>query len=173
MLADPGQFWPSQWNPRRLVVQHMNAMDLHYEDASFDAVFSSSSIEHFGGIEDVRRAISEMHRVLTPSGILSLSTEYRISGDGELPGTLAFTTSQLQELFQGFQWLSPMNTCVSERTRQSEQRFIDAAADVKSHLAEYDMLLFHKLEWFRYPHIVLREGNLLWTSVHLALRKPK
>ena len=43
MLTDPQRHWPDDWNERRLVVQHMNALDLQYEDRSMDAVFSSSS----------------------------------------------------------------------------------------------------------------------------------
>ncbi len=48
MLTDPGRYWDGPWNPDRLVVKHMNALELEFEDESFDAVFSSSSIEHFG-----------------------------------------------------------------------------------------------------------------------------
>lgn len=33
-------------------------------------------------------------------------------------------------------------------------------------------IYFHRLEWSRYPHIVQRHGDHVWTSVHLALRKP-
>jgi ubiquinone/menaquinone biosynthesis C-methylase UbiE len=54
MLAEPRQFWPpATLDLQRLVVQHMNALDLRYDDNSFDGVFSSSSIEHFGDLDDV------------------------------------------------------------------------------------------------------------------------
>src|ERR1044072_2794087 len=64
MLSEPELFAPPPppgWNPRRLVAQHMDALDLRYEDESFDAVFSSSSIEHFGTFSDVRRSIEEIY----------------------------------------------------------------------------------------------------------------
>src|SRR3546814_19579580 len=80
MLTEPGSAWEGEWNPRRLVVQHMDALDLRYEDDSFDAIFSSSSIEHFGTHADVARSIRQAHRVLKPGGVLSLSTELRIAG---------------------------------------------------------------------------------------------
>src|SRR5205807_7520612 len=35
MLTDPGRGCPFDWHPRRLVVQHMNALDLKYENESF------------------------------------------------------------------------------------------------------------------------------------------
>ena len=72
MLLNPAIHWPGRWNKRRLVVQHMDGRELHFEDASLDGVFSSGSIEHFGGYEDVRRSIREMHRVLKPGGWVTL-----------------------------------------------------------------------------------------------------
>src|SRR5204862_4394011 len=91
MLIDPGRHAVIPWNPRRLVVQHMDARELRYEDESFDGIFSSSSIEHFGDHADVERAVSEMFRVLKPGGVLSLSTEFRLAGDGPgLPNVLLF-----------------------------------------------------------------------------------
>jgi SAM-dependent methyltransferase len=78
MLSHPESHWPFSWCPRRLVVQHMDARDLHYESCTFDAIFSSSSLEHFGDRSDVSRAVREMHRVLRPGGLLCLSTELRL-----------------------------------------------------------------------------------------------
>jgi hypothetical protein len=60
MLRDPSPYATCSWNPRRLVVQQMNALDLRYEDASFDGVFSASSIEHFGDYAEVRKGIAEI-----------------------------------------------------------------------------------------------------------------
>ena len=97
MLTEPGSAWEGPWNPRRLVVQHMDALDLRYEDDSFDAVFSSSSIEHFGTHEDVARSIREAHRVLKPGGVLTVSTELRLDGPGPgLPGILLFSPDILR-----------------------------------------------------------------------------
>ncbi len=68
MLTDPGRYWDEEWNPERLTVRHMDAMQLEFDDDSFDAIFSSSSIEHFGDFPDVRRSVEEMFRVLRPGG---------------------------------------------------------------------------------------------------------
>ncbi len=175
MLTDPGQFWPGPWNPRRLVVQHMDALDLRYEDASFDAIFSSSSIEHFGSQEAVRRAAAEMCRVLKPGGILTLATEYRLEGPSlRLPGTLLFDAHGIQEcIVGGLPWslVAPLDRYVSPATRSSEQDLERAVEEVQARVAEDGGLFYHHLEWSRYPHIVLRAGDAVFTSVHLALRK--
>ena len=175
MLMDPGRHWPASWRRRRLVAQHMDARALDYEDGSFDAVFSSSSLEHVGGERDVASAVDEMFRVLKPGGVLTLSTELRLAGPSPgLPGTLLFDADQLRDLIVGrrrWQLMSTLRTDVSPRTLATEQSFVDAAADVRRHVAQYGEIRFHELEWSRYPHIVLRHGDHVWTSVHLALRK--
>ena len=122
MLTEPERHWPADtpWNPRRLVVQHMDALDLRYEDESFDGVFSSSSIEHFGTSSDVHRALAEIHRVLKPGGVLSISTEHRLSGPPPgLPGILMFDAQDVSTVFvEPFDWqpLGPVELAVSEAT---------------------------------------------------------
>ncbi len=177
MLTDPGRFYTAPWNERRLVVQHMDALDLHYEDASFDGAFSSSSLEHFGGLADVRQALAEMHRVLKPGGILSLSTEYRLAGPPPgIPGVLLFDRRAIIEelgLSDGERWiaLDGLSTDVSTATRATTLPYPETGADVRDHVARHGGLYFERLEWSRYPHLVLRDGLSAWTSVHVALRK--
>jgi SAM-dependent methyltransferase len=176
MLIDPSRYWPSKWNPRRLVAQHMDARALRYEDSTFDGVFSSSSIEHFGQPRDVRQAVEEMFRVLKPGGVLSLSTEFRLGGAGPgLPDILMFDADEIHEnIVSRLPWTlsAPLDVTVSDATLATAQLFDDAARDVRSHVAKYGEILFHELDWSSYPHIVLRHGDLAWTSVHIALRKP-
>jgi SAM-dependent methyltransferase len=175
MLTDPGVHWPAAWNRRRLVVQHMNALDLAYEDESFDGIFSSSSIEHFGTLDDVGRASREMFRVLRPGGVLSLSTEFRLEGPSPgLPGVLMFDVRQVEERVIGdLPWapVSPLAPNVSEATRRRHVEFRRALADLRGHVSRHGHICFHRLDWSCYPHIVLREGAHIWTSVHIALRK--
>lgn len=175
MLTKPEIYWPLSWHPRRLVVQHMDARDLRYESGTFDAIFSSSSLEHFGEWQDVSRAVSEMHRVLQPGGLLCLSTELRVKGPGPgLPGVLMFDEQELKQLFlESGEWepLDPPEFKLSDVTLAGVQDFADAAADVRRHVQQEGQLVFHRLDWTRYPQIVLREGDLWWTSVHLALRR--
>jgi SAM-dependent methyltransferase len=175
MLLHPEIHWPGPWRPRRLVVQHMDARELGYEAESFDAIFSSSSLEHFGDRGDVARAVGEMHRVLRPGGLLSISTELRLQGPGPgLPGVLMFDAADIAELVIDngpWQPLDSPRLAVSADTLASFQEFADSATDVKRHVAREGRLVFHRLDWSRYPQVVLREGALVWTSVHLALRR--
>ena len=60
----------------RLVSLKMDGRFLAFPDASFEVVYSLSSIEHFGGFDGASAAIADMARVLKPGGILALATEY-------------------------------------------------------------------------------------------------
>jgi SAM-dependent methyltransferase len=175
MLVTPETHWPFAWRPGRLVVQHMDALDLRFESGTFDAVFSSSSLEHFGDGDDVARAVGEIHRVLRPGGILCLSTELRLKGPGPgLPGILMFDPDEIQRLFIDSELWDPLDTLdttVSDETLALATDFREAAADVRAHVKKQKNLLLHQLQWRSYPHIVLREGERWWTSVHLALRR--
>ena len=75
MLTDPGAFAPYPYREERLEASWMDARALVFPDASFDAVFSLSSIEHFGSPRDIMRAASEIGRVLKPGGHAFLVTE--------------------------------------------------------------------------------------------------
>ena len=74
----------------------MDALDLRFEDRTFDAVYSLSSIEHFGGLAGATRALDEMARVLKPSGIVALTTECVINDESGLsrPGLEVFTPDE-------------------------------------------------------------------------------
>jgi len=174
MLTHPQDFYLGEWYPRRLVVQHMDGRDLAYEDACFDGVFSCSSIEHFGDLDDVRRALQEICRVLRPGGIAVLSTELRLAGPPPgLPDVLMFDLDQLQTLLDGLgcEVVDPLDVRVSPATRATVVPFADAAADVRAHTECHGRLRFDALTWSRYPHIVLEQDELVWTSVNLTLRR--
>jgi SAM-dependent methyltransferase len=166
MLTDPQRFWAGGFDRRRLVVQHMDALDLQHPDGAFDGVFSSSSIEHFGDLDDVSRAMDEIHRVLRPGGVVSLSTEFRLDGPPPgLPGILMFDREQIVEQIIGDRaWTlvgGPLDLEPSPATLDVRVPFASAVADIES----------HSPHWSVFPHLVLEEGPLCWTSVHLVLRK--
>jgi ubiquinone/menaquinone biosynthesis C-methylase UbiE len=194
MLVDPGRASKVEWNPRRLVVQHMNALELRYEDESFDGIFSSGSIEHFGELSDIRRAVEEMYRVLKPGGVAAIATEFRLEGPPGLEGTVLFDEGELRSVvFDGIPWelASPLDLSMSDETLRTE---IDWWTIVpKPEEPEPPTLRDHirsRLGLGRrcepeetgdtegphlptpYPHIVLRLDEHLWTSVHVALVKP-
>ena len=59
----------------RLRLEPADATRLPYEDASFDAAYSASVIEHIPGDGDVA-AMAELARVLRPGGVLALTFPY-------------------------------------------------------------------------------------------------
>jgi len=175
MLSRPFLFWRGEWEPRRLVVQHMDARELHYDDESFDAVFSSGSIEHFGDWADVEAAVAEAHRVLKPDGVLALSTEFRLEGPaGGMPGTLTFGPDELERHIAGhgrWSWIGEVDWSVSEETLATESALAEAGAYVTADSNRYGGYAPLSVSTLPAPHIVVRHGKHLFTSVHLALRK--
>lgn len=161
MLQDPASFAPEGmgWRPNRLVVQHMDALRLRFEDDSFDGVFSCGSIEHFGSLENVGQAAREMARVLKPGGILSLSTEFRIDGPPGLgiPGVILFTREMLEEYIidaSGLVLVDPLDATITDETKM-EAYPLQTAID----------------DGIRLRSIALTHGGYTWTSVALCLRK--
>lgn len=75
MLEDPASHAPFPYREDRLEVRWMDARALDFPDASFDVVFSLSSIEHFGSPAEIARSAREMGRVLRASGHALVATE--------------------------------------------------------------------------------------------------
>jgi SAM-dependent methyltransferase len=196
MLIDPGLATELDWDPERLVVQHMDALDLRYEDESFEGIFSSGSIEHFGSLHDIRRGVEEIWRVLKPGGVAAISTEYRLEGPPPgLSGTVMFDEAQLREVvLDGIDWelAAPLELSISEATLSTEIDWRSMHENFDPRPLPPPTLRQHirarlpgRLRWTppdqpeprqlptSYPHLVLRLDDLVWTSVQLALIKPR
>lgn len=174
MPAGVGPVWPGPWNPRRLVVQHMDTRELAYEDDTFDAIVFSGSMTPVGSLDDVERAMDEVWRVLKPGGTLSISTDFLLIGEKADQSTM-FTRDSIERILVGERdWapVVPMDFTLSEVTKQTEvdydsirlERESDTAMDGEARLDSLD-------EASVYPYCVLRVGPAVFTSVHLALRK--
>jgi SAM-dependent methyltransferase len=186
MLADPRAFAPYDYPRDRLEVLRMDARNLDFADSSFDAVFSLSSIEHFGGPDDISRAAAEIGRVVRPGGYAFVVTEcfldrhpldsprvqnaIRIVTRGRLAPTArtrrrvvdVFTARELTELIvapSGLELVQPLELDVSPETRANV--FRAQGSDFVSETGD------------AWPHLVLRGPGSPWTSVALALRKPE
>lgn len=179
MLLDPGALAPTEFDPDRLVVQHMDGRRLLYPADTFDGIFSSGSIEHFGDFQDVAAAAYEMGRVLKPGGVLSLSTEFCLGGPpGGIgwPGiTLLFSAGDLQRFIveaSGLELVEELRIGVSDET-------LSAPRDIRKVIANRrdrqpggpHVPVSDATTWDELPHIVLLQDGYVWTSVHLALRK--
>jgi SAM-dependent methyltransferase len=177
MLDDPDLHWPFWYRRERLQVRHMNALALDLPDDSVDAIFSSSSIEHFGGAEEINQAVDEMYRVLKPGGVLSLASEFRLAGPSMgVPGLAMFARADLERLLIGRRdWtlMEAFDDAVSTATLATEQSL--AVVHPQLH-AQYEALggyWSHHVVFPRYPHLVLKTGAHRFTSFHLALQKAR
>jgi len=179
MLVEPGFLAPFDFDPNRLVVQHMDGRALRYPDETFDAVFSSGSIEHFGELLDVAHAAYEMGRVLKPGGILALSTEFRISGPpGGIgwPGdALLLSAENLQRYVvdaSGLEAVDDLDTMLSEVTLGTVRDIQTAVQDHDRRLAGVAGRGVPEYAHWDFPHIVMSHGGYEFGSVHLTLRRP-
>lgn len=95
-----------------------NAESLEFEDAAFDAVYSSGVLQH---TPDMEQAIAEIHRVLKPGGRILIVLYHRRSwfyllhrlarqniefDDEDAPIINAYTKAELRRLFSAFEEVS-------------------------------------------------------------------
>jgi SAM-dependent methyltransferase len=182
MLTDPASFSPYPYRESHLEVQHMDAKQLEFADESFDAVFTLSSIEHFGSWADIRRSASEMGRVLRPGGVAYITTECflgrsvftklvqeagsRATGGRVFGSMRVFTPETLvSEIVEpsGLELVQPLDA----RPPETVDNVIELAKDKP--IASTDGT--------EYPHVAVRARRFgartqSWTSVGLALSKP-
>jgi len=177
MLIQPQDVAPYEFDADRLVVQHMDGRHLHYPDNTFDGIYSSGSIEHFGDLDDVASAAYEMGRVLKPGGVLTLSTEIRLGGPpGGIgwPGlTLLFSVENLQRFIVDASGLEPVDELDSEVSDETLSVRRDLTLAITQHLAATSAGgQREEYAAWEFPHIILVHEGYVFTSVHLALRKP-
>jgi SAM-dependent methyltransferase len=188
MLTDPASFAPYPYREDHLEVRDMNALQLDFSDASFDIVFSLSSIEHFGGPRAAAQAAREMSRVLRPGGYLVIVTEclvennvldwpplqlaIRIATFGRRcpHSTLrrrvidAFTPREIERYIvraSGLELVQPLDTHVSAESYENVFHWNGDGSELQGATGE---------QW---PHIMLQGHGAPWTSAFLALRKPE
>lgn len=161
ILIDPRPHFDNRLNWQKTVFQHVNGMELPYENNSFDGIFSCSSIEHFGDEKDIRKSIEEVHRVLKPGGVAALSTEYKISGiDDGFHNVQLFDKNRLERV-----WLDGLNWTAVDFLE--EDVCLSDPIDFQRSINDKE---YGANTW---PHMVLEYNSYKWTSVHLTLVKDK
>jgi SAM-dependent methyltransferase len=181
MLSDPASFSPYAYRESHLEVRHMDAKQLEFPDNSFDAVFTLSSIEHFGSWADIRRSAREMGRVLRSGGVAFIATECFLGRSvftkivqevgsratrGRVFGAMrVFTPATLvSEIVEpsGLELVQPLDT----RPPETVENVIELATEGPITSANGK----------QYPHVAVRARRFgartqSWTSVGLALSK--
>ena len=163
MLINPDQYARCPYNRNRLVVQHMSALDLRFEPATFDVVYSFSTIEHVGTLEEVQRMFSEVHRVLKPGGIAVITTECVVNQAPQLecPGLYLFhpdTIRGFDGLAPGLRLIEPINFSVSPLTVANPPALVDLMEEWKAGRNVY-------------PLVAEQYEGRVYTSVCMFFRK--
>jgi SAM-dependent methyltransferase len=158
MIVNPDRFARMPYRRGRLVVQYMDALDLRFEDGTFDVVFCLSSIEHFGGVMGAARGLEEMRRVLKPAGLAAITTEVIVNGAPELsePALHLFTHEAVRRLctaVPGLELVEDLSLQISPATSQRPLGPRELAGPPV------------------YPHLVLENNGRLFTSMALFFRK--
>lgn len=150
VLTDAAAFAPFPYRRDRLVFIRMDGARLAFRDASFDVVYSLSSIEHFGGFEGARRSVGDMARVLKRGGLLALATEWCVRGKA---GAEIFSPEEVRAIIDhpGLGLVQPIDDRVWDRY---EAEPVDL-----------------KVNRFETPHMLLKHDEAIFTSVFVFLRK--
>lgn len=150
VLSDASGFAPFAYRRDHLLFLRMDGSRLAFRDAAFDVVYSLSSIEHFGGFEGARRSVADMARVLRPGGILALATEWCVRGRS---GGEVFSPDEVRQIIHhpGLQLVQPIDDRVWDRYEAE-------AVDLR-------------VNRFQTPHMLLKDGEAIFTSVMVFLRR--
>jgi SAM-dependent methyltransferase len=192
MLTDPAAFAPYPFRNDRLDVRKMDARELEFPDESFDAVFTLSSIEHFGTFDDVSRAAAELGRVLRRGGHAFVVTECFVSSR-LIDSRLLQTAVRIATLGRVFSKASLRRRAIDVFTAVEIDRTIVRASGLDL-MQELDLSLSdgslenvvtirgdHVEEQEDAPHVALRAERSIgpvpvrsgvWTSLALPLVKP-
>ncbi|HET9060938.1 MAG TPA: class I SAM-dependent methyltransferase [Acidimicrobiales bacterium] len=152
-LRDPAHFAPFAFARQRLLAMPADGLALPFRTGTFDAVYSLSSIEHFGGHAQAAGAVREMCRVLRPGGVACVATELVLVGG---PHEAYFTWEEFDRYVvkaAGLVLVEPLDTTLPP-----------------PEMLEEPVRLPEQVS--RAPHVVVQEGSTVFTSVCAFLRKP-
>jgi SAM-dependent methyltransferase len=150
VLEDPAAFAPFPYRRERLSFMRMDGSRLAFADASFDVVYSLSSIEHFGGADGARGSVGEMARVLRPGGILALATEWCVRGTA---GGEVFSPAEVRRIID-----HPRLRLVQPIDDRVWDRYDTPPVDLR-------------VDRFQSPHMLLKHDEAIFTSVFVFLEK--
>jgi SAM-dependent methyltransferase len=150
VITHPEEFAPFPYRRERLRFLQMDGRYLAFRAGLFDIAYSLSSIEHFGGWQGSRHAVEEMVRVVKPGGLIVLATEWQVSGE---PRDEVFQPDEFRALIDlpDCELVEPLDDRVWSRY---PQRPVDLEKNP-----------------YETPHMLVRLGETVFTSVVVFLRK--
>lgn len=156
ILNDARKYCPKPFDDNRVRFQNADGTNLPYNDRTFDFCWSLSSIEHFGGHNQSRKAVQEMARVTRAGGIVCIATEYLLLPEQTHPEF--FNKSEIEQylisaspdlsLVDGMDWTLPPTEYLIDQIYTGGEGV-------------------HR----RRRHVVLNDGFHQWTSFMLFFRK--
>jgi len=164
-MKNPEKFTKQEYNHERLTVMNMDGRKLGFNSNLFDIVFSFSSIEHFGGERHsgALEAVREMGRVLKPNGIAVVATEFILNDKDHAEFYNERTIfSHLVNKLDNLQLVEPLDLTITRKTMNTMLKFYPEALKWHNMSNEYKR---------NHPHILIRIGNMVHTSIMLVLRK--
>jgi glycosyltransferase involved in cell wall biosynthesis/SAM-dependent methyltransferase len=178
MLYSPEIAAPPAAQIRRIVAQHMEPYALRFPDSSFDVVVCTNVLEHCHSLTEVAGTAYELGRVLKPGGILSITTQYRISGPPGGSGWDSYNVFSAEEIERsiveatGLELLEQLRTDLSTELRVSRRNIS---------LVTGDNSLTQPLQYRRrgeapksiHPHLISVHNGYAYCTIHLTLRKTK
>jgi SAM-dependent methyltransferase len=182
MLNDPASFSPYPYRESHLEVRHMDAKQLEFPDDSFDAVFTLSSIEHFGSWADIRQASHEMGRVVRPGGVTYITTECFLGRSALTPFAQEATSKVTGGRMFGSMRVFTPESLVSEIVEPSGLELVQPL-DATPPETVPNVIMLEKdrpvasADGTPFPHVAVRAKRFgvhtqSWTSIGLALAKP-
>jgi SAM-dependent methyltransferase len=184
MLEDPASQAPFPYREDRLEVRWMDARRLDFPDESFDVVFSLSSFEHFGMPEDIAAASRELGRVLRPGGHALIATEcfVRRHWSNAAPVDLAVKLATfgskrrragLRRRAVVVEVFTPreLRRLIVEPSGLELMQPLDLTPPPLVNVTRTDAHGLHPESGEYWPHVILKAGRSLFTSVSLPFRK--
>jgi SAM-dependent methyltransferase len=153
VLLHPEKYAPFHYRQDHLRVMRMDAGELNFESDTFDFLFCLSSLEHFGVKRRQLEALREMFRALKPGGVAALTTELVLNRLGSRKGYFNFDELNRLVRESGFLLTEPVDLAIEEEYARPP--------------------LAMPMEFQRTPHVVLRNFNIIFTSLSLFLSKPE
>lgn len=154
MLTSPQSFAPFPYREDHLQVLRMPGDQLDFKDGAFDFAFCLSSIEHFGSRDTQRRSLDEMARVVKRGGALCIITELILTDHWDRE---YFRWEEIEDMFLA----------------HTKLKLIGGRPDlsISESLVKYPVDLERSKHSARSPHIVLKRGDMLWTSFSMFLER--
>jgi SAM-dependent methyltransferase len=148
---------PFPYREESLIFQKMDALDLRFDDDTFDFVFSFSSIEHFGGHAGASLSMHEIARVLKPGGVAAIATEIVLDGPRHPE---FFFGNEIEPCFvgeSGMEFVEPLDLHVDDGLITNPVQFDFPPG----------------FEGYTGPHTSVHSGHWTFTSIEFFLRKPR